>query len=121
MIKKIKIFKKQDEKVESMDGNNKNKRNHTKIKKQDDLNNQKLVKRMSRKDLLQLLIVQRKKIDELEQELKHTNELLTSKEIIIDNAGSIAEASLKLNEVFEKAQEAANQYLENVKRTKKRK
>ena len=30
-------------------------------------------------------------------------------------AGSIAEASLKLNKVFEAAQQAADQYLENIR------
>ena len=37
------------------------------------------------------------------------------KNIILNNAGSIAEASLKLNKVFETAQAAADQYVESVK------
>lgn len=76
---------------------------------------QKDLKRMSRKDLLQVLLLQSKKIDKLEAKLKTANELLESKRISIDNAGSIAEASLKLNKVFEVAQLAADQYLENIK------
>ncbi len=36
--------------------------------------------------------------------------------IRLREAGSIAEAALKLNGVFEAAQEAANQYLENIER-----
>ena len=72
-------------------------------------------KRMSRKDLLELLVIQCEKIDELEIELKRVNELLNDKEIKISKAGSIAEAALQLNGVFEAAEKAVGQYLENVK------
>lgn len=74
------------------------------------------LKRMSRQELLELLILQSKKIDELQSELDKTNELLNSKEIMIEESGSIAEASIKLNKIFEVAQQTADQYLENVKR-----
>ena len=70
---------------------------------------------MSRKDLLELLVAQSKKIDELELELEQTKTLLNSKQIMISEAGSIAEASLRLNKIFELAQQAADQYLENIK------
>ena len=40
---------------------------------------------------------------------------------MIDEAGSIAEAALKLNHVFEAAQEAAEQYLLSVKYLESRK
>lgn len=75
-------------------------------------------KSMNKKELLEVLVLQSKKIEELEGELKKTQELLDSKMILINEAGSIAEASLKLNKVFDVAQEAANQYLENVKKKK---
>lgn len=39
-----------------------------------------------------------------------------SKEIDLQKAGSIADAAQRLNEIFEAAQEAADQYLENVMR-----
>ena len=138
MLKKIKLLKKKNEKLETEKCNMKKEKALKKEKKaklNDDLNkninnedsknkvlsnNQNIIKKMSRKDLLQLLIVQRNKIDELESEIVQLKELLTSKEITIKNAGSIAEASLKLNKVFEKAQEAANQYLENIKKSKKK-
>ncbi len=79
------------------------------------------IRRLSKKDLLELLVLQSKKIDKLEEELCRVNELLNDKQIIISEAGSIAEASLKLNKVFEVAQQAANQYLENIKVLGKRK
>ena len=76
---------------------------------------QKIIKKMSRIDLLELLIIQRKTIDELEIKIASLNKLIEYREAKIKNIGTIAEASLVLNGVFEKAQEAANQYLENVK------
>lgn len=79
------------------------------------------LKRMSRKDLLELLVLQSKKIDELTSELEKTKKLLLSKQITIKESGSIAEASLKLNKIFEDAQLAANQYLENIKRIEQEK
>lgn len=75
----------------------------------------KSTKRMSRKDLLELLVIQSEKIDELESELKRVNELLNDREIKISKAGSIAEAALQLNGVFEAAEKAVGQYLDNVK------
>ena len=78
-------------------------------------NNQKIIKKMSRIDLLEVLIMQRKKIDELEIRISNLNKLLEYKEIRVKDVKTVAEASLILNDVFEKAQEAANQYLENVK------
>ena len=74
------------------------------------------VKKMSKKDLLELLVMQSKKIDELQIDLEETKELLKSKQILIKEAGSIAEASLRLNKIFESAQETADQYLESIKR-----
>lgn len=50
-------------------------------------------------------------------ELKDTiEEMKASREIELEEAGSIAEAALRLNGVFEAAQRAAEQYLMNVKK-----
>ena len=43
-------------------------------------------------------------------------EIQASRQIDLEEAGSIAEAALKLNGIFEAAQKAAEQYLINVKR-----
>lgn len=74
------------------------------------------IKRMSRRDLLELLVLQSKKIDDLTEQLNQANELLASKQIMLTKAGSIAEAALKLNKIFEVAQATADQYLDNIKR-----
>ena len=74
------------------------------------------LKRIGRAELLELLLTQSEenealqaRIDELEQELRR-------REIIIENAGTIADAAFQLNGVFDAAGAAAVQYLENIKR-----
>ena len=77
--------------------------------------NNKNFRKISKKELLEILLSQAKRIDELELELKKTRIKLNSKKITINESGSLAEASLKLNGVFSSAQEAVNQYLFNIK------
>ncbi len=74
------------------------------------------LKKLSRADLLELLLEQMKENERLSVQLKETREKLQKKELDIQNAGSIAQASLQLNGVFEAAQAACDQYLENIKR-----
>ena len=74
-----------------------------------------MLKKLSRQDLLEMLIAEEKRIDQLEKELQEAQEALKERKILIDNSGSIAEAALKLNGIFEAAQAAADQYLENIK------
>jgi len=74
------------------------------------------LQRLSRADLLELLVAQVKENEQLREQLAEAREQLADRQIIIDRAGSIAEAALRLNGVFEAAQLAADQYLENVHR-----
>jgi len=78
------------------------------------MDNNKL-RKISKKELLEILLSQTKRIDELEQELNKTKSKLESKKITIEKSGSIAEAALKLNNIFENAEETAKQYLLNIK------
>lgn len=73
-------------------------------------------KRLSRRELLELLIAESEKAEDLERQLKTATEALAIREIKMNKAGSIAEAALALNEVFEAAQAACAQYLENIER-----
>ena len=73
------------------------------------------LKKLKRHELLQMLLEQSKTVEALKKELEEKNRLLEEKEIKIKEAGSIAEAALKLNNVFEAAQAAADQYLHNIK------
>lgn len=57
------------------------------------------------------------KISELRREIEKMKE---SRQTELEEVGSIADATIRLNEVFEEAQRAAEQYLINVQRIKKR-
>lgn len=74
------------------------------------------LKRLSRTDLLELLLKERHENDELQIKLKDTEKKLADKTIQIEKAGSIAEAALQMNGVFQAAEAAAAQYLENIQR-----
>ena len=73
------------------------------------------LRKLSRRELLELLIEQGKKVNRLQSELDEANSKLESRQIQLASAGSIAEAALRLNHIFEDAQAAADQYLENIK------
>ena len=77
---------------------------------------QKELKKLNRSELLQMLLARTEEAEKLRKELEEAKEKLSNREIRIEQSGSIAEASLKLNEVFEAAQKAADQYLQNVRR-----
>lgn len=74
------------------------------------------LRRLSRRELLEMLIEQMNENEELKQKLDRAESELKDRNIMIENAGSLAEATLKLNDVFEAADRAAQQYLENVRR-----
>lgn len=74
------------------------------------------LKRLSRRELLEMLIEQGKENDRLKEELRQATEKLQSRKIIFENAGSLAEAAMAINDVFAAADAAAAQYLENIKR-----
>ena len=76
----------------------------------------KKIKKLKRIDLLEILLAQSKRIDELEEELAETKRQLLSKKIRIREIGTLAEASLQLNHIFEDADAAARQYLHNIRR-----
>lgn len=72
-------------------------------------------KKLTRADLLEMLIEQQKQMEALQEKLAAAEAKLASREIVLDNAGSIAEASLQLNGIFEAAQAACEQYTENIR------
>lgn len=74
------------------------------------------LRRLSRRDLLEMLISQTRELNQLRQELGEAHEALNTRQILLSNSGSIAEAALQLNKVFEAAQAAADQYLESIRR-----
>lgn len=72
------------------------------------------LKKLNRAELLELLIAQMKENKQLKDELQGMKTALEERDIAIDKAGSIAEASLRLNGVFQAAEAAAAQYLDNI-------
>ncbi len=72
------------------------------------------LKRLSRAELLELLLDQTKENRRLRRRLKAAEEELAGRRIAVEQAGTMAEAALKLNGVFEAADRAVRQYLENV-------
>lgn len=72
------------------------------------------LKKLSRNDLLRLLLEQSKKLQMLEEDYNAAVSELKNRKIVLENAGSIAEAALKLSGVFEAAQAACEQYTENI-------
>lgn len=76
---------------------------------------EKELRRMRRGELLELLIDQMEENRILKSRLEKAQEELENRQIAIDKAGSIAEAALSLNGIFEVADRAARQYLENVR------
>ena len=79
----------------------------------------KSLKKMNRKELLEILIEQQKKIESLQAQLEIVQQELDNRKITIEHSGSIAEASLALNQVFESAQKSADQYLMNIQMKEK--
>lgn len=73
------------------------------------------LKKLSRIELLEILVEQAKKIELLQQQLDEANQKLNDREIRLKKVGSIAEASLQLNGVFDAAEKAAQQYVDNIK------
>ena len=67
------------------------------------------------KDLEMLKGEYEKEIASLKAELEKARATVQKREIAIDEAGSIAMAALQLNGVFEAAQAASQQYIENIR------
>lgn len=90
-------------------------------KKNNELMTEKEFQKLKRADLLEILLAQSKENDSLKERLEDKNqeidqlyERLNDRKIDLEKAGTIAEASFKLNGVFESAEKAAQQYLDNL-------
>ena len=74
------------------------------------------LRRLGRSKLLEMLIAQTAENDQLKIRLEQAEAQRQNRRIAIDKAGSLAEAALSLNGVFQPAEAAAQQYLENIQR-----
>ena len=73
------------------------------------------LKRLSRAQLIDIIYQLQLKQEELTEENRNLKEKLAEKRIRLDQAGNIAEASLALHNVMQAAQDAANQYLDEIR------
>ena len=74
------------------------------------------LRKLRRDDLLQILINQQKQIDTLNEQLEQSKQALANRDIAIQEAGTLAEAALKMNGVFEAAQNAAEEYAQQMQK-----
>ena len=79
------------------------------------------LRKLKRVELLEMLLELNRENEDLMLELEEKNRIiealnlqLENRKIDLKHAGTIAEASFKLNGVFEAAEKAAEQYLENL-------
>jgi hypothetical protein len=72
------------------------------------------LKKLSRAQLLEMLLAQSKEVARLRKELQQAQQQLDDRRIQLSEAGNIAEAALKLNGVFAAAQSAAADYLDSI-------
>lgn len=73
------------------------------------------LRRLSRSELLELLIQMSREKDQLQAELDQAKKELADRTLRMNKAGDLAQASLALNDIFERAQQAADDYLAAVK------
>lgn len=73
------------------------------------------LRRLSRSDLLELLLEQRRENEHLRCILDQTQAQLADRTIHIDKAGSLAEAALQLSGIFNAAEDSCKYYVDNIK------
>lgn len=73
------------------------------------------LRKKNKTELVDLIVEQNAVIEKLQLRVEQYEEQLKDRSMKIDEAGSLAEAALQVNGVIEAAQEAASQYLDNIK------
>lgn len=72
-------------------------------------------KRLGRAQLIEIIYKLQLEIDNLTEKNKSLEEALADKRLRIANVGNLAEAALEINDCFRNAQNAAEQYLNEIK------
>ena len=72
-------------------------------------------KRLNRAQLIEIIYQLQLEIDKLNKEKQELERKLVDKRIRLSNAGNIADAALEINDCFRSAQNAAEQYLNEIK------
>ena len=77
---------------------------------------EKELKKLNRYQLLELLVMQTERADELKKKVDELEKRLEERELKFSKLGSISEAAMQIFEVFEASQKAADFYLESAKK-----
>ena len=75
---------------------------------------EKELKKLSRADLLEMLLDQSEELQRLREEHQKICETLEQQQTVMDCTGSITQAAQQLNDMFEAAEATAKQYLESL-------
>ena len=76
-------------------------------------------KRLSRAQLIEIIYQLQLQIDKLSEQTQELESELKDKRLRLSNAGNIADAALEINNCFRSAQNAAEQYLNEIKAIRK--
>lgn len=76
---------------------------------------EKEIAKLTRKELVEMLLDVTRENDRLKDDVDRLTRELKARRIAVETSGTMAEAAMKLNRVFEAADAAAKQYLQNVK------
>lgn len=74
----------------------------------------KKLRRLSRAELLELLLIETQEVERLKASLAKAEAELVDRQLRLTAAGDLAHAVLEVNGVMDAAQAAAQQYLENI-------
>ena len=74
------------------------------------------LKKLNRAELLELLLEQERENNRLRLEIRDLKGKLEDRDIKLVESGNIADAALRIHNVFEAAQAAAETYLHNIKK-----
>ena len=74
------------------------------------------LRKLNRRELLGMLIASQEENEQLRDRISKLTAQLEQRELAENECGSMAEAALKLNGVFEAVDKAAAQYLESIRR-----
>ena len=72
-------------------------------------------KRLGRAQLIEIIYQLQLELDKVNEEKQALEKKLADKRLYLTNAGNIAEAALQINDCFRSAQNAAEQYLNEIK------
>ena len=73
------------------------------------------LRKASRRELLQLLVEEKRENDMLRDQLQQLRQQLDKRQLQLDQSGTLAEAALKLSGIFDAAESACQYYTENIR------